>query len=114
MLALSRNEAIPLPPMQVSIKVDWETFPQYMDRLERLPLGINISQLFPISPAVAYEMGGFDEAKKRLPNDKDMERILQHFHGAMQAGAAGWSTQRLISRGALQRGKTKPTVAQRH
>ena len=103
MLALSRNEAIPLEPMQVSIKVDWETFPQYMDRLERLPLGVNISQLFPISPAVAYEMGGFDEAKKRLPSDKDMERILRHFHGAMQSGAAGWSTQRLISRGALQR-----------
>ena len=83
MLALSRNEAIPLEPMQVSIKVGWETFPQYMDRLERLPLGVNISQLFPVSPAVAYEMGGFDEAKKRLPNDQDMERILKHFHGPL-------------------------------
>ena len=103
MLALSRNEAIPLEPMRVSMKVDWETFPQYMDRLERMPLGINLSQLFPISPVVAYVMGGFDEAKKRFPNEKEMGEILQHFHGAMAAGTVGWSTQRLISRGALQR-----------
>src|SRR5206468_3321112 len=87
----------------VSMKVDWETFPQYMDRLERMPLGINLSQLFPISPVVAYVMGGFDEAKKRFPNEKEMGEILQHFHGAMAAGTVGWSTQRLISRGALQR-----------
>ena len=103
MLALSRNEAIPLEPMRVSIKVDWETFPQYMDRLAHMPLGVNLSQLFPISPVVAYVMGGFDDAKKRFPNDKEMGQILQHFHGGMVAGAVGWSTQRLISRGALQR-----------
>lgn len=53
MPTLSRNKAIPLEPMRVSMDFNWETFPQYMDRLERLPLGINISHLFPISPAVA-------------------------------------------------------------
>ena len=52
MLALSRTEAIPLEPMRVSMKVDWETFPQYMDRVSHMPLGVNISHLFPISPAV--------------------------------------------------------------
>jgi len=90
MLALSRNEAIPLEPMRVSIKVDWETFPQYMDRLAHMPLGVNLSQLFPISPVVAYVMGGFDDAKKRFPNDKEMGEILHHFHGGMAAGAVGW------------------------
>src|SRR5262249_36956789 len=39
----------------------------------------------------------------RFPNEKEMGEILRHFHGAMTAGAVGWSTQRLISRGALQR-----------
>ena len=57
-MALSRNEAIPLEPMKVSMKVDWETFPQYLDRLDSMPLGINFSHLFPISPVVAYVMGG--------------------------------------------------------
>ena len=96
MLALSRNEAIPLEPMKVSMKVDWESFPQYMDRLDHMPLGINFSHLFPISPAVAYVMGGFDKAKERFPNEKEMQQIVQMFHGAMDAGAIGWSAQRLF------------------
>jgi N-acyl-D-aspartate/D-glutamate deacylase len=99
MLALSRTEAIPLEPMRVSMKVDWETFPQYMDRLSRMPLGINVSHLFPIAPAVAYVMGGFDEAKKRFPNEKEMNTIIGHFKEAMKVGAAGWSAQRLVPEG---------------
>lgn len=105
MLALSRTEAIPLEPMRVSMKVDWETFPQYMDRLCRMPLGINISHLFPIAPAVAYVMGGFDDAKKRFPNEKEMATIICDYHEAVDAGAAGWSAQRLVpeSRVSVQR-----------
>jgi N-acyl-D-amino-acid deacylase len=105
MLALSRTEAIPLEPMRVSMKVDWETFPQYMERLARMPLGINISHLFPIAPAVAYVMGGFDDAKKRFPNEKEMATIIRYFNEAMDAGAAGWSAQRLVpeSRVSVQR-----------
>jgi N-acyl-D-aspartate/D-glutamate deacylase len=99
MLALSRTEAIPLEPMRVSMKVDWETFPQYMDRLSRMPLGINISHLFPIAPAVAYVMGGFDDAKKRFPNEKEMATIIRHYHEAVDVGAAGWSAQRLVPEG---------------
>jgi N-acyl-D-amino-acid deacylase len=105
MLALSRTEAIPLEPMRVSMKVDWETFPQYMDRLSHMPLGINISHLFPIAPAVAYVMGGFDDAKKRFPNQKEMDTIIRLYHEAVDAGAAGWSAQRLVpeSRVSVQR-----------
>ena len=91
--------------MRVSMKVDWETFPQYMDRVSHMPLGVNISHLFPISPAVAYVMGGFDEAKKRFPNEKEMDTIIGHYKEAVKAGAAGWSAQRLVpeSRVSVQR-----------
>jgi N-acyl-D-amino-acid deacylase len=99
MLALSRTEAIPLEPMRVSMKVDWETFPQYMERLSHMPLGINVSHLFPISPAVAYVMGGFDDAKKRFPNEKEMATIIRLYKEAVDAGAAGWSAQRLVPEG---------------
>ena len=57
MLALSRNEAIPLDPMKQTMSFDWETFPQWMDHLDRLPLGVNLSHLVPVSPLVAYAMG---------------------------------------------------------
>ena len=105
MLALSRTEAIPLEPMRVSMKVDWETFPQYMDRLSRMPLGVNVSHLFPLAPAVAYVMGGFDNAKKRFPNKEEMATITGLYKEAVKAGAAGWSAQRLVpeSRVSVQR-----------
>jgi N-acyl-D-aspartate/D-glutamate deacylase len=96
MLALSRNEAIPLDPMKMTMSFDWETFPQWMDHLDKLPLGVNLSHLVPVSPLVAYAMGGFAEAKLRLPNEKETEKIIQLFHEAMQAGAVGWGAQRLF------------------
>jgi N-acyl-D-aspartate/D-glutamate deacylase len=96
LLSLSRNEAIPLEPMKVSMKPDWETFPEWMDHLDRLPLGINLSQLVPITPLVAYAMGGFAEAKKRLPSKKEVQTAVQLFHEAMRAGAVGWGAQRLF------------------
>jgi acyl CoA:acetate/3-ketoacid CoA transferase len=50
LLSLSRNEAIPLEPMKVTMAPEWETFPQWMAHLDRLPLGINLSQLVPVTP----------------------------------------------------------------
>lgn len=96
LLSLSRNEAIPLEPMKVSMAPEWETFAQWMDHLDRLPLGINLSQLVPVTPLVAYAMGGFTEAKKRLPNEKEVQTSIQLFHDAMKAGAIGWGAQRLF------------------
>src|SRR5713101_49991 len=101
MLSLSRNEAIPLEPMRVSMKFDWETFPQYMERLSRMPLGINLSHLLPVTPVVAYVMGGFDEAKQRFPNEQEMGQITTILHEAMAAGAVGWSAQRLMPESAV-------------
>jgi N-acyl-D-aspartate/D-glutamate deacylase len=105
MLALSRNESIPLEPMRVSMNVDWETFPQYMDHLSKMPLGINIAHLLPIGPAVAYVMGGFDEAKKQFAGEREMFTLKRILHESMDAGAFGWSAQRLVpeSRISVQR-----------
>ncbi len=99
MLSMSRNEAIPLGPMKVSMPFDWETFPQWMDHLDRIPLGVNLSQLVPVTPLVAYVMGGYEESKKRLPTEKEMGEILRMFHEAMDAGAVGWGAQRLFPEG---------------
>src|SRR5262245_12805790 len=95
MLALTRNEAIPLGPMQQTMAFDWESFPDWMDHVERLPLGINISQLTPVTPLVTYVMGGWEQAKSRQPNAEEMSEISRLLNEAMDAGAIGWSSQRL-------------------
>ena len=95
MLCLTRNEAIPLAPMQQTMPFDWETFPQWMDHLDRLPLGVNISTFVPVTPLVAYVMKDWTEAKSRAPNQKEMTEIIHLLHEALDAGAIGWSSQRL-------------------
>lgn len=101
-LSLVRNEAIPFEPVKAAIpSARWESFPQYLDFLDTLPLGVNLLHLLPISPLVAYVRGGFDEAKKRLPNEKEMADIVRLLKEAIAAGANGWSFQRLFPEGTL-------------
>jgi N-acyl-D-aspartate/D-glutamate deacylase len=76
-----------------------------MDHLAKMPLGINLGHLLPTGPAVAYVMGGFDEAKKQFPGEREMFELKRMLHEAMDAGAFGWSSQRLVpeSRVSVQR-----------
>ena len=95
MLCLTRNEAIPLAPMQQTMPFDWETFPQWMDHLDRMPLGVNLSTFVPVTPLVAYVMKDWVEAKSRRPNEKEVTQIIRLLDEALDAGAMGWSSQRL-------------------
>lgn len=95
MLCLTRNEAIPLAPMQQTMAFDWETLPEWMDHVEKLPLGVNVSQLVPVTPLVTFVMRDWTEAKSRDPNEKEMREITRLLNEALDVGAIGWSSQRL-------------------
>ena len=47
MRLMTRIEAIPLRTMELGLRWDWETFPQWMDSLDSHPLGINVAPLVP-------------------------------------------------------------------
>ena len=100
MLSMERNEAIPFEAMKATMPFDWETFPQWMDHIDRMPKAINMIQLVPVTPLVSYVMGGWNEAKARQPNDKEMAEIIRVLHEAMACGAGGWAAQRLTGYGA--------------
>ncbi len=50
MRMMNRIEAIPLESMRQGMRWDWETFPEYLDSLERQGLGVNVGALLPFSP----------------------------------------------------------------
>lgn len=100
MWSMERNEAIPFDAMKATMPFSWETFPQWMDHIDRLPKGINMIQLVPVTPLVSYVMGGWDQAKSRQPNEKEMAEILSILDEAMAVGANGWAAQRLTGYGA--------------
>ena len=97
MMSMTRNEAIEFETMQEGMEWDkhgWETIPQWIDHLKKIPKGVNCQTLVPLNPLYAYVMGGFDEAKSRRPTTSEKETMKQIMFEAMDHGACGFSYQR--------------------
>ena len=97
MLTLARNEAISLDAMKIALPWDWETFPEFLDSVDRAPKAVNILPYVPLAPLMIYVMG-LDRAKSGvMPSDEEHQRMAQLLDEAMAAGACGWSAQRGVS-----------------
>lgn len=92
MATLTRNEAISLPAMQEGITWSWQSFPEYMDAMTKLPKGVNVISYVPLAP-IFMDVMGVEEAKKRRPNAEEKERMKQLIREGMDAGACGLSVQ---------------------
>ena len=68
MLTMSRNEAVPLEAMQEGMPWDWETYPEFLDSLDRIPKGVNVLSYMPLNPLMMYVMGL--EAAKGRPRQR--------------------------------------------
>jgi N-acyl-D-amino-acid deacylase len=99
MLTMVRTEAIPLRSMQSAMKFDWETYPQFMDALDRQPKGVNLLPYVPMNPLLSYVMGLEESKTGRMPTDQEHATMRRLLNEAMDAGAGGWSAQRLVPDG---------------
>jgi N-acyl-D-aspartate/D-glutamate deacylase len=97
MLSMSRNEAIPLESMRKGMLWDWETFPEFLATLDRIPKGVNCLTYLPLSPLLTYVMGT-DAAKSRAAKPDEQREMVRLLGEAMDAGACGWSAQRTGAR----------------
>jgi N-acyl-D-amino-acid deacylase len=95
MLSMTRNEQISLEAMQEALPWDWTTFPEFLDSVERIPKGVNVVSYAPLTPIMVWAMGGYEQAKSRRPTDDEMQIVKQQIHECMDAGAIGFSVQRL-------------------
>jgi len=91
MRMMNRIEAIPLESMRLGMRWDWETFPEYLDSLDRQELGINVGALFPFSPMRGYVLGMLAARERTSVTDSELSQMKQIFHEAMTAGAFGFS-----------------------
>jgi N-acyl-D-amino-acid deacylase len=94
MLTMTRTEAIPYESMKVGMRWDWETLPEYMDSLERTPLGINCIQYVPTASLMTYVMG-LEGAKNRPATEAERIEMARLLDEGMDAGICGFSIQRL-------------------
>ncbi len=68
---------------------EWESFPQYMQAIERRGTALNVGFLVPLSSFRYFVMGA--QASEREANEDELSRMLALFREAMQAGAYGYS-----------------------
>ena len=89
---LERAEDINRDAMLQGIKWEWETYPEYMDVVDKLPKGINYAGYIGHSALRTYVMG--ERAFEEKATDDDMEAMKVSVQQAVRAGAMGFSTSR--------------------
>ncbi len=92
MLAVSRNEAVPLRTMRAGMPWDWVTFPEFLESVDRTPKGVNIMAFVPLAPLYGY-VAGIDHAKAHRVSDEQLEEMCRLVVEGMEAGGCGWSAQ---------------------
>jgi N-acyl-D-amino-acid deacylase len=95
MLTMTRNEAISMDAMRLGMPWDWETFPEFLDSVERAPKAVNVLPYVGLNPLMTWVMG-LDRAKAgELPTDEEHIEMQRLLNEAMDAGACGFSAQRM-------------------
>jgi N-acyl-D-amino-acid deacylase len=89
---LERAEDIAPEAMEAGIKWSWETFPQYLDAVERTPKGINYAAYMGHSALRTYVMG--ERAFDSEANSEDLSAMKREMRAAVRAGAIGFTTSR--------------------
>jgi N-acyl-D-aspartate/D-glutamate deacylase len=86
-------EDIPGVALAEGVRFDWQTFPQYMDALERMPHSLDFLVQVPHDPVRMAVMG--DRAlAQQAATAEDIQAMRAVVREAQQAGAVGFSTGR--------------------
>ncbi|MGH8005574.1 MAG: N-acyl-D-amino-acid deacylase family protein, partial [Candidatus Binatia bacterium] len=89
---LERAEDISPKAMEAGIKWSWDSFPEYLDAVDRLPKGINYAAYVGHSALRTYAMGERAFSDEATP--EDLAAMKRELRDAIKAGAAGFSTSR--------------------
>jgi len=89
---LERAEDISPQAMEAGIKWSWETFPEYLNAVERAPKGINYMAYLGHSALRTYVMG--ERAFAEEATSEDLSAMKRELRSALRAGAAGFTTSR--------------------
>jgi N-acyl-D-aspartate/D-glutamate deacylase len=101
-------EDIPGPVLHEGLNWSWESFPEYLDALDRRPRDVDVGALLPHG-AVRVNVMGKRALALEDATEADMEAMARIAGEAVRAGAFGASTSRTISHKTLA-GDPTPTL----
>src|SRR5918993_2837432 len=87
-------EDIPGTALHEGIDWDWESFPQYLDALDKTPRALDIAAQVPHAALRAYVMG--DRAHEREADAGEIAEMSKLAEEGLRAGACGITTSRTI------------------
>jgi N-acyl-D-amino-acid deacylase len=89
-------EDIPGTALAEGLHWDWESFPEYLDALDRMPRTIDIGAQIPHHPLRVFVMGdrGINREAATQDDIAEMRRLTE---AALRAGAFGFTTSRTYS-----------------
>jgi N-acyl-D-amino-acid deacylase len=103
-------EDIPGTALAEGMTWNWETFPEYLDELERLPRTVDIGTHVPHGSVRAYVMGERG-ARNEEPTETDIAQMSKVVEEGLRAGALGFSTSRTILHRSVDRELVPGTTA---
>jgi N-acyl-D-aspartate/D-glutamate deacylase len=97
MQTLEKVEGMSLEALEAGLGTSWpfETFPQYLDALEKRGSAINVAALFGHTPLRLYVMG--EESTERAATADEIAAMKKLVREAMDAGAIGFGTSVSVS-----------------
>jgi N-acyl-D-amino-acid deacylase len=87
---LERAEDIAAEAMEAGLEWGWETFPEYLDYVDRVPKGIHYGCQIGHSALRTWAMG--ERAFVHEANDEELAEMVREVHAATRAGAFGLTT----------------------
>ena len=88
-------EDIPGTALAEGIRWEWESFPEYLSALERMPRAVDVCAQIPHGAVRAYVMGERG-AKNEKATPAEIAEMAELVRDGLRAGALGFSTSRTI------------------
>ena len=89
-------EDIPGAALAEGLTWDWESFPEYLDALARLPRSIDIAAQMPHSALRTYVLGDRGADPTEAASADEITQMAKLMDEALAAGAVGFTTSRTI------------------
>jgi N-acyl-D-aspartate/D-glutamate deacylase len=105
-------EDIPGSVLAEGVKFNWESFPEYLDVLDKVPKIMDVGAQVPHAALRFYVMGERGANHGAAPTDDEIARMGALLEQSLNAGALGFSTSRTIKHKAKD-GRFTPSLSAR-
>ncbi len=103
-------EDIPGTVLSEGVSFDWESFPEYLDALERMPRVMDIGAQVPHAALRFYVMGDRGANHDEVPTTPEIAQMSELLEEALHAGALGFTTSRTTKHRAAD-GRVTPSLS---